>query len=122
MRLVVIESPFAGNDEAARERNLQYLHHAILDCLSHAEAPFASHALYPQVLDDANPAERALGIEAGLAWACRADLTAVYHDLGISEGMWQGIAAAKAACRPVEFRSLPGWARQAQQEPHGSPK
>jgi hypothetical protein len=106
-RLVIIESPFAG-DVA---RNVAYARAAMADCLRRGEAPFASHLLFTQagVLDDTVPAERALGIEAGLAWGERADATAVYADLGISPGMQLGIARAVAARRPVEVRYLPGW-------------
>ena len=40
MRLVVVESPYAGDVEA----NLAYLRRAMRDCLLRGEAPFASHA------------------------------------------------------------------------------
>lgn len=99
MRLVIVESPFAGD----LVRNLRYVRAAM------HEAPFASHALYtlPGVLNDGIPAERSLGIEAGLAWGKRADATVVYVDLGISPGMQQGIERAQREGRPVEHRRLP---------------
>lgn len=84
------------------------------DCLQRGEAPYASHLLYTQdgVLDDGDKAERSLGIEAGLCWGDKAEATVVYADLGISGGMHQGIARAKAAGRPVEIRTLgPEWRR-----------
>jgi hypothetical protein len=107
MRLVLVESPFAGD----MVRNLAYARAAMRDCLMRGEAPFASHALYtqPGVLNDFAPEERRLGINAGLAWGMKADVTAVYGDLGISGGMRIGIDAAKAAGRPVEMRSISGW-------------
>lgn len=103
-RLVILESPFAGNVEA----NLVYGRQCMADCLRRGEAPFASHLLYTQagVLDDNIPAERKLGIEAGLAWGRYADATVVYTDLGISPGMKQGIARANAERRHVEYRTL----------------
>lgn len=103
-KLVIIESPFAGDVH----RNIEYARLALKDALDRGEAPFASHLLYtqPGVLNDLVPAERKLGIEAGLAWGQAADLTAVYFDLGISEGMRQGIARAQAEGRPVEYRSI----------------
>lgn len=105
---VLVESPFAG-DVA---RNLAYLRAAMRDCLLRGEAPFASHALYTQagVLDDEIPDERKLGIDAGLLWGEAAEKTVVYADLGISRGMDYGINAALRAGRPIEYRSLPGWA------------
>lgn len=107
MRLVIIESPYAGDVE----RNLLYLRAAMRDCLARDEAPFASHALYtqPGVLDDTDPGERRLGIDAGLAWGAKADATVVYADLGISPGMRIGIRRAKAAGRTVEYRWLREW-------------
>ena len=102
--LVLIESPYAG-DVARNER---YARACLADSLARGEAPFASHILYtqPGVLDDTDPAERHQGIQAGLAWGANATLTAVYDDLGITEGMRQGIARAEAEGRPVEVRQL----------------
>lgn len=107
MKLVIVESPYAGDVE----RNLRYLRVAMRDCLLRGEAPFASHALYtqPDVLDDNEAAERRLGIDAGLEWGMRADKTVVYSDLGMSSGMKYGVDIARASGREVEFRSLPEW-------------
>jgi hypothetical protein len=57
MKLVILESPFAGDVE----RNTLYARHALKDSLMRGEAPIASHLLYPQVLDDLIPSERQLG-------------------------------------------------------------
>jgi hypothetical protein len=118
MRLVIIESPYAGEVE----QNLAYVRAAMGDCLRRGEAPFASHALYtqPGVLDDGEPAERTLGIEAGLAWGARAAATVVYADLGVTTGMRQGIARAEAEGRPVEWRRLKGccWTCEAEDLDH----
>lgn len=105
-RLVIVESPYAGNIE----RNTEYAREAIRDCLMRGEAPFASHLLYTQqgVLNDDTPDERKHGIDAGLAWGRVADATVVYADLGISTGMQYGIAAAEKANRPIEWRYLKG--------------
>lgn len=85
---------------------MRYTRACLLDSLMRGESPFASHLLYTQVLDDTDKVERELGIMAGLEWALRADLTAVYDDLGISPGMRQGIEHAHRWRRPVEVRSL----------------
>ena len=105
MKLVVIESPYAGN----RRRNDAYLVAAMRDSLNRGEAPFASHRMYPGVLDDDKPEERKLGIAAGLAWGEEAHLTAVYCDIGISDGMRHGIAAAMEEGREIEMRTVEGW-------------
>jgi hypothetical protein len=104
-RLVLIESPYAGD----RARNIAYAKAAMRDSLDRGEAPFVMHLHFPLVLDDDIPAERATGIEAGLAWGAKADLTAVYLDLGESPGMKLGIARANAEGRPVEYRRLSSW-------------
>lgn len=83
MKLVVIESPYAGDVF----NNLIYARSAMRDSLSRGEAPFASHLLYPQLLNDTIKEERALGISAGLAWARKAGLSAFYTDFGWSPGM-----------------------------------
>lgn len=72
------------------------------------ESPIASHGLYtqPGVLDDNDPIERIVGIDAGLAWLEVADATVVYVDLGISQGMEYGIKAAVARNKTVEHRKL----------------
>ncbi len=107
MRLVILESPFKAATAHETERNLRYAKAAMLDALQRGDSPLASHLLWPGILDDSDPQERALGIEAGLAWGRVAEATVVYEDYGISDGMDQGIARARAEGRPVEYRRLP---------------
>ena len=108
MRRVIIESPYAGDVD----RNVAYARAAMRDCLNRGEAPYASHLLFtqPGILDDDDPEERTWGIEAGLLWGESAEATVVYTDLGISRGMRLGQERAHAARRPVEHRTIPGWA------------
>lgn len=113
MRLVIIESPFAGNIE----ENIKYARACMKDCLLRGEAPYASHLLYtqPDILDDSNPEERKLGMEAGFAWAsaleCDGSMVkrVVYTDLGISGGMADGIQDAHGIGQEVEYRTLLNW-------------
>lgn len=102
MRLVILESPYAGN----RETNRIYAYRAMLDSLSRGEAPFASHLLYTQFLDDGVPEQRTLGLGAGLEWLRAADATVVYQDLGVSPGMVLGINRARSLGKPVEYRMI----------------
>lgn len=104
MRLVILESPFAGDVEG----NVAYARACLRDSLQRGEAPIASHLLYtqPGVLIDDVPEERAQGIAAGLAWRRVAHASVVYVDLGISEGMRHGIKVAQAAGVQVEYRRL----------------
>ena len=107
MRLVILESPYAGDVE----RNIAYARACLLDSLLRGEAPISSHLLYtqPGVLDDAVSKERQIGIAAGLAWRRVAEASVVYTDLGITSGMQHGIAEAQAAGLIVEYRSLEAW-------------
>ena len=111
MRLVIVESPYAGKTPEEVEENLRYARACVADCLTRGEAPFASHLLYTQegILDDTVPNDRELGIEAGLAWGSRADATVVYTDLGLSQGMRRGSVRAYAQGRVVELRTIPDW-------------
>ncbi len=104
MRLVILESPYAGDIEA----NVDYAKACMRDSLARGESPLASHLLYPGILNDDNEYERRLGIAAGLAWGCVAHATVVYTDRGISVGMQHGIDRAVMEGRHVEYRSLHG--------------
>ena len=104
---VIVESPFAGDVE----RNVAYARACVADSLRRGEAPFASHLLYtqPGILDDEVLAERSQGIAAGFAWRDVAQLTAVYVDLGITAGMYEGVDDAHERGIRVEVRYLPVW-------------
>lgn len=104
MRLVIIESPYAGDVE----KNIEYARRAVRDSLERGEAPIASHLVYTQqgILDDDVPEERQRGIDAGLAWRRVADATVVYQDLGITNGMEYGIKLAEEEGNPVEYRNI----------------
>lgn len=105
MRLVVLESPFAGDQSL----NISYARACIRDCLRRGEAPVASHLLYtqPGLLTDDIPEHRALGMAAGHAWIARAEALVVYEDHGVSPGMDAGIRAALRLMIPIEHRRLP---------------
>jgi hypothetical protein len=106
MRRVILESPYRGIDPEETAVNVRYAKACMLDSLRRGESPLASHLLWPGILDDADPAERAAGIAAGLAWGPVADATVVYVDRGISPGMMQGIVRAHNEGRPMERRKL----------------
>ena len=113
MKLVVIESPYAGDVR----RNVRYLQACIRDCIRRGESPYASHQMLTTALDDKVPEQRRTGIEAGLAWRrarwideegnIRRIVPVFYTDLGISSGM---DLAARMYCEEsvrYEERSLP---------------
>ena len=104
MKLVIMESPFAG----AVQQNVHYARLCLRDCLMRGEAPIASHLLYTQenVLDDLIPSERALGIGAGLAWRAVAESAVFYVDRGWSSGMTAARELYDREGFPYEIREL----------------
>ena len=100
---VIIESPYAGVD---RDLNVEYARRCLQDSLDRGEAPFASHLLYTQVLDDTVKDQRRLGMSRALSWYESADMIAVYMDRGISAGMRFGISYARQLGMPRENRWL----------------
>ena len=103
---VVIESPFKAATARLRGANVRYARACLKHSLSLGESPFASHLLYPQVLDDDVPAEREQGIAGQLAWLEVCDLVAVYDDRGISAGMQAAIDYATKIGKPILYRSI----------------
>lgn len=108
MRLVILESPYAGETAEEINGNIEYARRCVRDSLMRGEAPIASHLLYtqPGILDDSIQEEREQGINAGLAWRKVAEASVVYVDKGISQGMRYGIAAAEAAGLDIEIRRI----------------
>lgn len=112
MRLVILESPYAGTSQwklvklFQRWLNIRYAKKCLWDSLERGEAPIASHLLYTLVLNDNNRVDRQTSIEAGLAWRRVAEASVVYVDRGITHGMKMGIEAARCAGVVTEFRSL----------------
>ena len=102
MKRVVIESPLAGDFP----RNIRYARLACLDSLGRGEAPYATHLLFTQFLDDGVQADRHRGFAAGEAWTPLGELVAVYEDYGVSDGMRRGIARAESAGIKVEYRRI----------------
>lgn len=105
MKRIIIESPYAGDVEA----NVAYARRCMKDSLERGEAPFLSHLLYTQVLDDKVYDKRMTGIEAGLAWSSACDGVAVYLDRGVSPGMVLGVLHHWNSRRlPISYRRLDG--------------
>lgn len=105
MRLIVIESPFAGEVEA----NKAYLQ----SCIRHAtlqmnESPYASHQMLTEALDDLDPRERQIGIDAGLALGDAiidaGGAHVFYVNRGISNGMVYALEHAAKKGRQITCR------------------
>lgn len=102
MKLVIIESPYAGDIEA----NTIYARKCLMDSLRRGEAPLASHLLYPQVLIEDIPEERQWGIDAGLAWRSVCDYAIFYVDKGWSNGMKVALKTYVSEYKAVKVRRL----------------
>lgn len=104
MKLVIIESPYAGEVEL----NVEYARACLKDSIHRGEAPIASHLLYtqPGILDDLIPSERELGIAAGLAWSEVAEYSCFYTDRGWSRGMLAAVLSAVETWQPFRVRTL----------------
>lgn len=110
MKRVIILSPYRGDIGG----NLVYARRCMADSVRRFEAPFASHLLYPFILNDTDPSQRTKGFELEAAWLVVADLVAVYIDLKVSSGMKKTLATIEEICTqrerlmPIEYRSLNG--------------
>ena len=99
MKLVSIQSPYAGDPE----RNTAYARRALTDSLSRDEAPFASHLLYTQVIDESS---RGAALQCDHAFLAKCDLVAFYMDLGFSPGMHLAHQKAIEFNVPIELRQI----------------
>ena len=93
---VFICSPYAGDVSANAEKARRYLRFAI----DRGTIPFAPHLLYPQVLDDGDPEERALGVFFGLVWLGRCHELWVFGSV-CSPGMAMEIRKAEVRGMPI---------------------
>lgn len=96
--LTYIISPYAGDIEA----NVAFAIRCCRVAIQQGHTPVAVHLLYPQILNDQDPAERATGLELGLnilrhcsaAWVC---------GTRISRGMEGEIQTAKQLNIPIRY-------------------
>jgi len=95
---VFICSPYAGDVSANSEKARRYLRFAI----DRGTIPFAPHLLYPQVLNDSDPEERALGLFFGLVWLGRCHELWVFGSV-CSQGMAEKISYATRRGLPIRF-------------------
>ena len=94
----MVECPFAGDIP----RNTLYAARLCLYALEKGFAPFASHLLYTQFLDDSDPLQRELGINAGLAFRKATGRALFGVDYGWSPGMERARALYDAEGVPYE--------------------
>ena len=95
MKLVYIASPYAGDVQANTEAAKGYCRAA----LEEGVIPIAPHLLYPQFLEDSDPAERNLG--SGPDWSCWARCEELWVSAEISPGMSREIQFARGLGIPI---------------------
>lgn len=96
--LVFICSPFAGDMEGNTRRAREYSRFAV----SKDYIPIAPHLLFPQFLDDTDPAQRELGISFGLVLQGMCREMWVFGDT-VSKGMAVEIEKAKERGIPIRY-------------------
>lgn len=95
-KLVYIASPLSGDVE----QNLDFARQACLNAMAQGVTPFAPHLLYPQMLDDGDPAQRELGMKMGNQILALCDELWLCGDV-ISPGMRKEHELAKELNIPV---------------------
>ncbi len=91
-------SPFAGDMERNAANARRYARFAI----ERGVVPFAPHLLYPQILDEHDKAQRALGLYFGILWLGKCDELWVFGS-NVSAGMKREIAHARETGMPIRF-------------------
>lgn len=122
MKIAIVESPYKSTTDFELRRNLAYARALVHHFVMRGYSAHASHLLYTQCLDDRDPEQRRLGIEAGLALLRVADVHAFGIDLGVSHGMTMAMEKAKASVEwgmLYEEVSLPEWAEAGEATWHG---
>lgn len=98
--LVVIESPYSGDIEG----NTAYLHRALRHSIDSGENPYASHRMFPGILDEYKEHERELGMRLGYGWAKHAEAFIFYMDRGFSDGMKRAMMVYAKFDNPIIAR------------------
>ena len=93
MRTVYICSPYSGDTK----RNKQYARELTAHAIQLGYAPITPHLYITECLDDNEPSQRDLGLNAGLALLSVCDIIIVGIKYGISVGMEREIFRARRA-------------------------
>ncbi len=99
-RRVYVVSRYAGDIKTNVRNARKYCRFAA----SKKMIPFASHLLYPQFINDADPKERELGLLFGLTWLSLCDEVWCFGKEH-SPGMQAEIHEAKRLKKPIRFFS-----------------
>lgn len=97
-KMVYVMSPYAGNIKANIKAAIQYCRYVI----SEGYMPVASHLLYPQMLNDDIPEERALGTTFGKALLSGCQEAWVFGG-NITKGMGAELEECKRLHIPIRY-------------------
>ena len=105
-KFVYICSPLSGDVEKNTEKAREYCRDAML--LFPEVVPIAPHIYFPQFLDETDPIERSLGMEAGIALLEFCEEIWVFGVANPTAGMRQEIEYAKLHGLPIKngFKEL----------------
>lgn len=96
--IVYICSPFSGEIESNQENARRYCRFAVgRGCI-----PLAPHLLFPQFLNDADPAERELAMRMNMALLSKCAEVWVFGNR-VSKGMAMEIGRAKRKCQVIRY-------------------
>ena len=98
MPLVYICSPYKSDPKANMERTRKFCRFA----LDHGQIPLAATLMFPQFMDDRNPAERELAIFMDIVLMGKCHEVWVLGDT-VSEGMAEEISRAKKRRQRVRY-------------------
>ena len=98
MKLIYVASPYAGDIE----ENAKFAKEACRFVINEGHAFFAPHLLYPQVLDEDNPAGRQLGLDMGIEILSKCDELWVFGET-MSVGMQSEIEEARLLGIPTRY-------------------
>lgn len=97
-KMVYVISPYAGNVRANVANAIDYCRYVIAE----GYMPVASHLLYPQMLNDDIPEERALGTSFGMALLSGCQEAWVFGE-HISKGMGAELDECKKLHIPIRY-------------------
>lgn len=87
MQSVYICSPYAAKDPETLERNISYAKQLTKYAAIKHYTPVTPHLYLPLCLDDNNPEQRTIGLEASIHLLSMCDIVFLATDFGISKGM-----------------------------------
>lgn len=103
--LYYICSPYRAATKEEVEKHIEYAKELTSTVLLHGQSAVTPHLYITNCLDDSDPEERKLGLEASLEILKKCDVVFVGQKFGISEGMAVEIKEAEKLGIPVFYRN-----------------